>query len=139
MVNRLWFLKRNLFTVPRRSYFSIKRNNLTLCVPEFLHSKVFIKPFRKSARKFRALHRGRGSQKLNALDLRNYSSIKALNPNWVTGFTDGEGCFRVSVRKNPKYKVEWRVELDFEIGLNKKDIALLEQIKNLLKVGSLYF
>ena len=60
-----------------------------------------------------------------------------LNPSLITGFTDGDGCFHVSVRKNKKLKLEWRVELVFEINLNEKDIALLEQIQNYFKVGSI--
>lgn len=64
---------------------------------------------------------------------------KKLNPWWVSGFSDGEGCFHISIRKNKTYKVGWRVELSFKISLNSVDIALLEQIKNLFGVGSLYF
>ena len=32
------------------------------------------------------------------------SQIK-LNPNWVTGFIDGEGCFSISVRRRLKSKL----------------------------------
>ena len=60
----------------------------------------------------------------------------ALNTNWVTSFIYGEGCFHLSVRKTQKYKVGWRVELIFEIGLNKKNIAFLKEIKNLFNIGS---
>ena len=39
---------------------------------------------------------------------RLYSSksiAKELNPNFVTGFSDGEGCFHVSIRKNNRIKL----------------------------------
>lgn len=36
----------------------------------------------------------------------NFSHVSSnhLNPYYVTGFTDGKGCFSVSVSTNPKYK-----------------------------------
>jgi hypothetical protein len=27
--------------------------------------------------------------------------MKKLNPNWITGFTDAEGCFFMNLTKNP--------------------------------------
>ena len=62
-----------------------------------------------------------------------------MNYWFLTGFTDGEGCFHVSVIKYSKYKLGWKIQLSFEIHLNAKDIALLVQIKNFFRVGSLYF
>ena len=28
-----------------------------------------------------------------------------LNPNWITGFVDGEGCFSIGIFKNLKFKI----------------------------------
>ena len=58
------------------------------------------------------------------------SNCSLLNPYFVTGFTDGEGCFIVRVRKNSASKLGWYVEPIFSIGLHKKDILVLEQIKS---------
>ena len=58
-----------------------------------------------------------------------------LNPMWVTGFVDGEGCFTVSVNKSQELKVGWQVKPSFKIGLHEKDKAVLEGIKNFLRVG----
>ena len=69
---------------------------------------------------------------------RLYSSksiAKELNPNFVTGFSDGEGCFYVSITKNKRLKQGIQVRLFFQIGLNEKDKALLEQIKIFFRVG----
>lgn len=49
-----------------------------------------------------------------------------LNPNWVTGFVDAEGCFMVNIRKNPKSKLGWTVQPIFQINLHKKDKTILE-------------
>lgn len=62
----------------------------------------------------------------------NNTILVPLNPFFVTGFTDGEGCFSINLTKNKKYKTGFNVALFFSIGLHKKDKALLEQIKNFL-------
>jgi hypothetical protein len=34
----------------------------------------------------------------------------ALNPYFVSGFSDGESCFVIRVRKNPNCKIGWDVQ-----------------------------
>ena len=53
-----------------------------------------------------------------------------MNPWFITGFTDGEGCFYVNIIRNNKYKTGWRVQLFFKITLHWRDKALLENIQN---------
>lgn len=65
------------------------------------------------------------------------SETNKLNPNYVTGFTDGEGCFFVGVNLNPRYKTGYRVKIIFQIGVHEKDLALLEQIKLFFGVGEI--
>jgi len=43
-----------------------------------------------------------------------------FNPNYVTGFTDAEGCFHVSVVDKADLKVKKSVRVLFQISLNKK-------------------
>ena len=64
-----------------------------------------------------------------------------MNPWFLTGFTDGEGCFMLSMGlcpRNNKYKVGWRVKVCFQIEIHQKDNALLEQIKNFFDKGNLF-
>jgi hypothetical protein len=56
-------------------------------------------------------------------------SLDLLNAYFVTGFTDGEGCFSIIIGKSPQYKTGWKVQAIFEISLHKKDLAILEKIK----------
>jgi len=58
-----------------------------------------------------------------------------LNPFYVTGFIDAEGCFHVSIVNNNELKTGKSVRARFQISLNKKDKTLLEQIKNFFCVG----
>jgi len=61
-----------------------------------------------------------------------------LNPAWVTGFVDGEGCFTISISKDKIKKIGWHVKLSFEIILHSKYKVLLEKIKNFFfDVGSI--
>jgi len=61
-----------------------------------------------------------------------------LNPYWITGFTDGEGCFYVRITRSKNHKIGWWVQACFQLGLHK-DKYLLLQIKSFFnEVGSIY-
>lgn len=53
-----------------------------------------------------------------------------LNPNWVTGFVDAEGCFYVQIDKRKNSKSAWKTQPCFQIKLHIKDKDLLLQIKS---------
>lgn len=55
--------------------------------------------------------------------------LNAMNPWFIVGFTDAEGCFMVSITKNPVYNTGWEIQLSFQIKLHKRDLALLENIR----------
>lgn len=56
-----------------------------------------------------------------------------LNPYWVSGFSDAEGCFSVIISQRPN--LSWRVQVSFEINLHTKDIAILYGIQNFFGAG----
>jgi hypothetical protein len=74
-------------------------------------------------------------------------NLKKLDPWFVTGFTDAEGCFGLYIYKNVKYKTGWSINLFFQISLHPllvplqrqeaKDKKLLEQIQNYFGVGGI--
>ena len=67
---------------------------------------------------------------------RGYSTKKVLLDYWwITGFTDGEGCFIVSITRNKNLNVGWEIRLFFKINLHERDKELLELMKNYLRVG----
>ena len=55
-------------------------------------------------------------------------SIKkpTLHPYFVTGFSDGESYFSISLIKSSNMNTGWIVNLQFGIKLHKKDRYLLE-------------
>ena len=44
-----------------------------------------------------------------------------LDPWFVTGLSDAEGCFTMSLVKNNNTKICWAMKLSFQIGLDNKD------------------
>jgi hypothetical protein len=60
-----------------------------------------------------------------------------LNPFFVTGLTDSEGCFIISVRINSKLKTGYSVELAFKLSLLSHDRFLLEKLRDFFGVGTL--
>jgi len=60
-----------------------------------------------------------------------------LNPHYIVGFVDGEGCFSVSISRL-RFRIP-EVRLIFEIELREDDEAILRQIQDTLKCGSIYF
>ena len=70
---------------------------------------------------------------------RSFSTLKSplLDPNFITGFIDAEGSLVISIQKEPKNKTGWTIKSRLSISLHKKDIAILEQIKNYFKDGTI--
>lgn len=66
----------------------------------------------------------------------NNNNNNKLDPNYVTGFTDGEGCFYIGISPE-KNNSGYRVKLSFQIGLHKKDLALLKLINSNFGVGKI--
>lgn len=63
----------------------------------------------------------------------NNNTTYTLHPQWITGFTDAEGCFSVIIRITELSK--WKVQTSFEINLHVKDVNILHHIKSFFGVG----
>jgi hypothetical protein len=59
-----------------------------------------------------------------------------LNPHYIVGFVDGEGCFSISLNKNGNRLPE--VRLIFEIELREDDEPILHEIQKMLACGTIY-
>jgi hypothetical protein len=58
------------------------------------------------------------------------NSNSLLNPHWITGFTDAEGCFSIKFTRSNDYKLKWRIQAQFKIKLHERDLVLLNRIKD---------
>src|SRR6478735_3054925 len=61
-------------------------------------------------------------------------NIVELDPNYVTGFTDAEGCFHVVISRRSSSK--WRVTPIFEINLDSHDVQILYSIQKFFRVST---
>ena len=74
----------------------------------------------------------------NHLNNRSFSTLSTqtkMNPWFLTGFSDAEASFIISIYRDEKSKTGWRVTPNFSIHIHIKDIALLESIRDTLGVG----
>ncbi len=58
--------------------------------------------------------------------------------SWIVGFTDGEGCFSVSLLKNKTSKSGWQVFPEFVITQGSKSLPALEIFKNHFGCGKIF-
>ena len=62
--------------------------------------------------------------------------FKAIpDPNWLTGFAEGEACFFISIYKSLKSKLGLAVQLVFKITQHSRDIELLKGIGKFFACG----
>ena len=59
-----------------------------------------------------------------------------LDASWIVGFTDGEGCFHISLNKLSGMNLGWQVLPEFRIVQHEKDQKVLENIKDYFGLGS---
>ena len=62
-----------------------------------------------------------------------------LNPWFVTGLTEGEGCFTVSFSFRRKLKVGIETRPSFSVSLNQRDLELLKQLHAFFGCGAIRY
>jgi hypothetical protein len=63
---------------------------------------------------------------------------RKINPWFITGFVDAEGCFSLSLSPDNRAVTKYSVSLLFVINLHIKDIKILQGIQQTLGVGRIY-
>jgi hypothetical protein len=58
-----------------------------------------------------------------------------IDPNWLVGFIEAEGCFFVSVTKSKSCATGYQVRLQFILTQDSRDIGLLSSIIKTLNCG----
>jgi len=61
-----------------------------------------------------------------------------LNPYYIVGLVDGEGCFSVTFNKHKSNRL-LEIRLLFEIELREDDREILDRIKEALDCGNIYY
>jgi hypothetical protein len=58
-----------------------------------------------------------------------------LDPQWVVGFVDGEGCFHVGVAKHPEMSAGFQVLPEFTVVQHERDVQALHALKAFFGCG----
>jgi hypothetical protein len=58
-----------------------------------------------------------------------------ISPSWVSGFTSGEGSFKVRITKSASHLTGYQVQLKFQITQHKRDKKLMEKLIDYLGCG----
>ena len=58
-----------------------------------------------------------------------------LEPEWVVGFVDGEGCFHVSVNPHPEMRAGFQVLPEFTVVQHERDVQVLHALKAFFGCG----
>jgi len=67
----------------------------------------------------------------------NHDNIHPISPWFISGYSDAEGCFNVSLQKNPNGK--YYVRPSFQIKVHSRDNLLLMRIKHYFgDIGKIY-
>ena len=69
----------------------------------------------------------------NTISLINHPVSVTLQDGWISGFTDAEGCFNVSITSNPRYTLGQVINMRYL--LDQKDSAILHTIQNQFGFG----
>jgi hypothetical protein len=56
---------------------------------------------------------------------------------WVVGFVDGEGCFSISVVKNPGCRLGWQVQHEFSVTQAAPSKSALEELIEFFGCGTI--
>ncbi len=52
-----------------------------------------------------------------------------LEPQWIVGFVDGEGCFHVAIKRHPEMKLGFQVLPEFTVVQHESDAQVLYALK----------
>jgi len=61
-----------------------------------------------------------------------------LDPMWIVGFVDGEGCFSISIFKNKTTKSGIQIFPEFVVTQSAKSLSVLEELQLFFECGAIY-
>jgi hypothetical protein len=67
------------------------------------------------------------STNIHSLDKLNLTNL--INPWYISGLTDAEGCFSIVITKNKFSKTGYNIQPYFIVHIHEKDLVLLENFK----------
>jgi hypothetical protein len=68
----------------------------------------------------------------------NISNENEISPSWVAAFTGGEGCFSVNIKNNKTLKLNYSVELAFDLTQHVRDEHIIKSFIAYFGCGQVY-
>ena len=77
------------------------------------------------------------SENLFGADNQQETRLTALDPEWIVGFTDGEGCFSVSIHRNDLARKTggWHIQPTFQISQHRDHNQILYLLSEFFGCG----
>jgi hypothetical protein len=72
----------------------------------------------------------KGRIQLNTVEIKHTYILPSLDNNWLSGFTDGEGCFTCSINKDKGFSFNFNISQKWE-----QDVKILEHLCSLFNAG----
>jgi len=66
-----------------------------------------------------------------------YLNLENLDPHWLAGFVEGEGCFYVGIFKSESIKTGYSLKLRFSVNQHFKDEKLISSLTRIFKCGNI--
>ncbi len=79
------------------------------------------------------------SENPTGADNQQETASRRLEPQWVVGFVDGEGCFCVSIHRNPYVRQTrgWQLHPVFQVYQHERHRTVLEELRTFFGCGSI--
>lgn len=61
-----------------------------------------------------------------------------LDPWWIVGFINAEGCFDIHIGKSASHSLDYKVQLRLRISQHIRDLKIIESLLNTFNCGRLY-
>lgn len=65
-------------------------------------------------------------------------SFSKINPYWITGFVEAEGCFFINIIKSDAYKLGYQVRLELSVVQHIRDKNLMANFVDFFNSGAIY-
>lgn len=61
-----------------------------------------------------------------------------INQHWLSGFTAGDGSFKINISKSTSHYIGYQIQAVFNISQHSKDLEQLKKIKDTLNCGNIH-
>lgn len=69
---------------------------------------------------------------------RDNQQERLITIGWIVGFIDGEGCFSVSLHRNPTTRLGWQIMPEFVATQGEKSLKSLQKLENFFECGNIF-